>query len=327
MMYEFIENCLLLFVIILAFIILFFIVCGPSKGENVTGGREEFVNTLSDPKCSEIIENKSDIPVIPERQDNLAEVQSIVGGYQKNSNSNNSNNYNNYTYDEYDDDSLIDEQISHDKNFKNVVIDTNNFIYFLRNHQKAHQSKKGKMTAREYIGSLRKVVAMLSKQFKDKELYFVVKDPDTDEQERDLLSLTKTSKIRDAHKKIFEDLVIDFPNCRFIAAYGDAKYRDDYAAIWIADTLPDETILLSRDRFRDVSSMESRKLTFKTYGKRAAAINKIINKPFNFVSRGAVRTSLIGYAFTTSRAPGFYRKRKNRGSEASDIVYLLRKRE
>ena len=226
------------------------------------------------------------------------------------------------SYDEYDDEKLLGEHLpKFADSFDNIVIDGNNMLFqYAISHGKSPCS-----TADEYVENISNMVKMLDKHFNGKNLYYVFKDSETKKQEDDLMRITKTDTARLAHKKIFEDLYKKYPNNRFVVAYGDEKYRDDYAAIWLADTLPDDTILLSRDRYRDVSDMKSQKLKFTTYGKRASKINKIINKPFNFVTKGSVKSALVGYSFNKNKDSGFYQKNKNKKSHASETVYIIGK--
>ena len=225
-------------------------------------------------------------------------------------------------YDEYDDEKLLNDIIpEYDKTFDNIVIDGNNMIF----QYAISKNKSPYMDASEYINNIKGITELLNKHFSNKNLYYVFKDSETKKQANDLMAITKTNTVRLAHKKIFDDLYKKYPNTRFVVAYGDEKYRDDYAAIWLADTLPDDTILLSRDRYRDVSEMKSQKLKFTTYGKRASKINKIINKPFNFVTKGSVKSALIGYSFNLSKMSGFYQKNKNKKSAASETVYIIGK--
>ncbi len=245
------------------------------------------------------------------RPNNVKACETIIKKKKKNS------------YDEYDDEKLLGELLpDFAKSFDNIVIDGNNMLF-------QYAISKGKSpcsTAQEYISNIKEMAKLLNEHFGDKNLYYVFKDSETKKQEADLMALTKTDKPRAAHKKIFEELYVKYPNTRFVVAYGDEKYRDDYAAIWLADTLPDDTILLSRDRFRDVSDMKSQKLKFTTYGKRASKINKIINKPFNFVTKGSVKSALVGYSFNDNNKSGFYQKNKNKKSAASETVYIIGKK-
>lgn len=225
-------------------------------------------------------------------------------------------------YDEYDDAELLKElDPTMMKSFDNIVVDGNNFIHRMRDD--LYNSRKF-VNAKEILDYIRNAIKLLVKHFPEKNIYFVSKDPENEHQEKDLIQEMEAKNVRDAHKKFFNPITKEYPKVRFVIAYGDAKYRDDYAAIWLADTLPDDTILLSRDRYRDVPDMASAKLKFITYGKRASAINKIINKPFNFITKGAVKAGLVGYSFSKKRKSGFYDKDVNRKSLASDVVYIFK---
>lgn len=209
------------------------------------------------------------------------------------------------------------------KPFDNIVIDGNNFIHRYRQDVEKMQTN---MTAAEHFDHIEKIVKLLSKHFPKKNLYFVFKDPETEKQAKDIINIMSAKNVKHAHKLFFNNLAKKYTNVRFIVAYGDAKYRDDYAAIWLADTLPDDTILLSRDRYRDANNMKGNKLVFLTYGKRASSINKIINKPFNYVSHGAAKAALVGYTFGDTfglSKSGFYHKRGHKQSDASQLVYVF----
>lgn len=263
---------------------------------NIDGGREK------------------NIPPLVGRPDNLAELN--INPFGK------GHKIRHRQYDEYDDAELLKElDPTAMKSFDNIVVDGNNFIHRIRDD--LYHSKKS-VSAQENLDCIRKAVELLVKHFPEKNIYFVSKDPENEHQEKDLIQEMSAKNVRDAHKKFFNPITKKHPKVRFVIAYGEAKYRDDYAAIWLADTLPDDTILLSRDRYRDVQDMASAKLKFTTYGKRASAINKIINKPFNFVTKGAVKAALVGYSFSKKRKSGFYDKDVNRKSLASDLVYIFK---
>ena len=257
------------------------------------------------------------VPKPPDRPDNLEEHQvDPFGKDHKISKIRHSQ------YDEYDDVELLKElDPTMMKSFDNIVVDGSNFTHRMRDD--LYNSRKF-LNAKENLDYIRKAVKLLVKHFPEKNIYFVFKDPENEHQEKDLIREMKAKNVRDAHKKFFNPIAKEHPKVRFVIAYGDAKYRDDYAAIWLADTLPDDTILLSRDRYRDVQDMASTELKFTTYGKRASAINKIINKPFNFVTKGAVKAALVGYSFSKKRKSGFYDKDVNRKSLASDVVYIFK---
>ena len=299
--------------------------------------------------------------ILSKREDNIYPFMDITGGYENfknifnykvnnvnsintnklnndNTNNDNSNKLNNMNvnkisntdeyggYDEYDDNDLLIE-LDNNKldNFDNIVVDGNNFIHKIQYNKSSKRTSAQKIDTKTIIKLLNESLDILTFHFPNKNIYFVFKDPENDYQEEDLMKITKTKSVREAHKKLFTDLVKKYPKTRFIVAYGSAKYRDDYAAIWLSDILPDNTILLSRDRYKDVGEMESKKIKFITYGKRAKSINKLINKPFNYVTKGTVKSSLIGYSFNNELKSGFYNKLVNKNSSASDIVYIFGK--
>lgn len=224
------------------------------------------------------------------------------------------------SYDEYDDADLLNEV---DKNFlnkfENAVIDGNNFIYKLKEISK----DKSTLSPDAYTKYLEKSIDLLIEVLGDKGIFIVLKDPENDKQLSDFLQYVGEKNIRSAHKKYFDNVFKKYPNIRFVVAYGEAKHRDDYAAIWVSDVLTD-TILLSRDRYRDVNQMSSSGIKIVVYGKGAAMLNKKINKPFTHVTKGVVKDNLIGYTFTKKRKPGFYEKTVNKKSEASDMVLMIR---
>ncbi len=241
---------------------------------------------------------------------NPVELAGVIGGKHQN-------------YDEYDDESTLKEiDPKMVKSFDNIVIDGTNFLYRYLEYSSGKSASNA--TIKERLDTIKKMVKLNVKHFPDKNLYFVFKDPENDHQEKELLKELKVDTVKQAHKKFFKELADEYSKVRFVVAYGDAKYRDDYAAIWLADTLPDETILLSRDRYKDVADMESAKLRFSTYGKRASQINKIINKPFNFINKGSFKSTLVGYSFSKKKISGFYDRVANKKSAASDSVYIFK---
>ena len=307
-----IEDCLILIIFTILVYFLVLLVCeSPEKA--IVGGAilntylEPYVEAVSEPKVAPSTGGKHDRP------DNIKVDTLDPKKLSKKINK---------QYDEYDDESLLRElDPKMIKSFDNIVVDGTNFIY---KYRECVCGDCGSMDAKEQLNLIKKSVALLSKHFPTKNLYFVFKDPETEKQTADLLKTLSVDTVKQAHKKFFSGLSKEYPKSRFVLAYGDAKYRDDYAAIWLSDTLPDDTILLSRDRYRDVSDMASTSLKFKTYGKRASAIDKIINKPFNYVTRGAVKSALVGYSFSKKKKSGFYEKGVNKKSDASESVYIIK---
>ncbi len=179
------------------------------------------------------------------------------------------------------------------------------------------------MSASEYIDGIDKAAALITSQFPDKSIFFVLKDPETTSQEAELKALFSVKTIKQAYKTITKDLLKKYTNIRFVIAYGAAKSRDDFTAIWLTDILGESTILLSRDRYRDISDMYSNKVKFVVYGKDATKYNKKLNLAFPHISRGIIKNTLIGYSFRDDIHDGFYKKATNKRSMASDIVYII----
>ena len=305
-MYDDIEVVLIVFIVAIALYILIAsvgvapeaIAGGVLLGGVLAAGVESSAGVESNTGVeSGVVLGGKEPPKIMSRPDNLKDVD-ILGGY-----------------DEYDDESLLIAKAS-SVDFDNLVVDGNNFLY------QSVKNKADLARMKGYLQGIRKMVKLLSKYFPKKNLYIVLKDPDSDRQEEELIKELKVDNVRSAHKSFFDSIVKEYPKVRFVVAYGDAKYRDDYAAIWLADSLPN-VALLSRDRYRDVSEMESNKVKFKAYGKGASKINKLINKPFSYVSSGAVKATLIGYTFSKTLKSGFYEKAVNKRSHASDMVYVF----
>lgn len=224
-------------------------------------------------------------------------------------------------YDEYDDDEYIERIDEQTSKVKNIVIDGNNFVY----RYYADSTGKNRMPGLdEYYEYISKSVKLLADNLKDKNIFIILKDPETEEQSKFLMKKYNATTVPTAHKIAFYDLTKKYPNVRFIVAYGDEKYRDDYAAIWLTDVLGDNTILLSRDRYSDIREMQGKKITFQVYGKNARQYKKQLNKPFTHINRGILTSSLVGYSFSKKRKTGFYtRYMKGRKSLASDLVYCI----
>jgi hypothetical protein len=223
------------------------------------------------------------------------------------------------TYDEYDDnDLLVELDTKYINSFENIVVDGNNFIYKLKDSL----GDKGPLTPIKYTQYLEQTIDILTNIVKDRGIFIVLKDPEGTNLD-DFLKFVGEKNIKSAYKKFFEEVFNKYPNVRFVVAFGKAKHRDDYAAILTSDILSD-AILLSRDRYRDVSDMSSDGIKMIAYGKGSLALNKKLHKPFTYVTRGVVRNNLVGYTFSKKRKQGFYEKDVNKRSVASDVVLVIR---
>lgn len=241
-------------------------------------------------------------------------------------------------YDEYDDtDMLVEKNDSVLKDIDNIVIDGNNFIYALKDYK----TDKSMLSIEKYTKYIKDMLNIFTDLFPRKKLFVIMKDPETKIQleemhrynNRGIGKVDKLSESRITYKQLqtickiyFESILRDYPKVCFVVAYGTESYRDDYAAIWTADILDNGTnnsLLLSRDRYRDVSEMKTNDIRMVVYGKSAAMINKKINKPFTYVTKGAVKNNLTGYTFSKKQRSGFYEKLVGKKSQASDLVLVI----
>ena len=229
------------------------------------------------------------------------------------------NKIKNYTYDEYDDASMlrgIDKKFIN--TFDNVVIDGNNFIYRLRELNK----DETELNINKYSKYLELTCNILTKSLPNKNIFIVLKDPESDKRKNEFINFVGETNIKDAHKKYFSKLLKKYKNTHFVVAYGSVKHRDDYATIWVSDVIQN-SIILSRDRYRDVHQMSSSDIEMIIYGSDADRLNTKINKPFTHVTKGVVKNNLVGYTFTKNKKSGFYDKDTGKPTEASKIVLLI----
>jgi hypothetical protein len=193
--------------------------------------------------------------------------------------------------DEYADRSLLLEyQKNYMRDVKNIVIDGNNLLYYLMG------------TDRNYEKYLIAALEMCA-EFK-KPVFFVIKDLKIDFNLADYAT----------------------QSLHIVVATGDAKARDDYLVLRIAESLKGKTIILTRDRYRDIHNITASEPTdFTVYGKKAAEYRKLFDTRGNFatVGRWTVAENLMGYAHIEGQKPGVY-KRRRRNAATSDLVYILR---
>ena len=224
------------------------------------------------------------------------------------------------TYDEYDDKALLNAK---DEDFikliDNVIVDGNNLIY------KIHEYKGGRqLTTEEYFNLLEVAVKKLYDELPGKAILIVLKDPENDTQLENTKTYLNCKNIKTGYKLYFTKLLKHYPSVRIIMAYGDAKPRDDFAALWLSDQLGEKTILLSRDRYSDArkTNQNVENIKFIAYGKNAIKYNKLLNKPFAHVGNSS-RVNLVGYSFSKKHNTAFYQKAVNRKSIASDYVLII----
>lgn len=225
-------------------------------------------------------------------------------------------------YDEYDDKSTLLRMNKKEMDtFDVVIVDGNNFMY--RYAEATGKSKSDVFTAEKLIIYMDSAIGLLLQHFPKKTIYFVFKDPETQEQTQDMLRITNTKKITDAHRALFDTLIAKYPNVKFVVAYGEDKYRDDYAAIWLSESVYEKSILLSRDRYKDVSEMSGGNIRFIIYGTDVEKIQNQINRPFNYITKGSVKANLVGYSFMNTKNSGLYDRKLDRKSQASPFVYIF----
>jgi hypothetical protein len=229
-------------------------------------------------------------------------------------------------YDEYEDTSLrtgIDERYLQDK--ENIVIDGNNLMYYL-----------GYTNSLGYIEFMKRTIKFLAKTFKDKEVFFVMKDPPTDELKKASLEEMKLSpKLQyvQAFRQFANKFLKSYKNVHIVVSYGDSKSRDDYAMIYLVDNLP-KSILLTRDRFSDMNKTSAKinedvRLTVKVYGKDHTKYEKIFtSRILPSIGDWSIKGILVGFALASKNdTTGFYNKRVNKRSRAGDMVFLINKDE
>ena len=224
------------------------------------------------------------------------------------------------TYDEYDDKALLNAK---DEDFikliDNVIVDGNNLIYKINEYNGGRH-----LTTEEYFNLLEIAVKKLYDELPGKAILMVLKDPETEVQLENTKTYLNCKNIRTGYKSYFAKLLKQYPSVRIIMAYGDAKPRDDFAALWLSDQLGEKTILLSRDRYSDArkTNQNVENIKFITYGKNAVKYNKLLNKPFAHVGNSS-RVNLVGYSFSKKHNTAFYQKNVNRKSIASDYVLII----
>ena len=195
--------------------------------------------------------------------------------------------------DEYaDPDLLIEHDAQYLDKVKNIVIDGNNFLYFFMGSDNNYE--KYLIAALDYC----------AENFKQN-VFFVIKDLKID------------FNLKDYAKR----------NLRIVVAQGEAKARDDYLTLHIAESLPGKTIILTRDRYRDIHNITASEPTsYKVYGKAHVKYNKMFDTGGNFatVGRWTVAQNIMGYAFIPDKALGVWTRRQ-RNRDTSKLILNLQK--
>jgi hypothetical protein len=217
-------------------------------------------------------------------------------------------------YDSYEDVSQLDgEDPGYLKKIKNVVIDGNNLLYFLK-----ECSGKSEGQPKSYMKHLEHAIGTASKTFTKKQVFFVMKDPSNDKQRIAALSdmgHDATTDYKQAFRDYSEKILKKYPNVRIVIAYGNTKSRDDYACIYLAELL-EKSMLLTRDRFRDMkdtAATDSEGLSFKVYGKSHKKYEKMLSRnAMPIIGKWSIQDKLIGYARIKSGDNVIYKTKQGR---------------
>ena len=197
-------------------------------------------------------------------------------------------------YDEYaDPDLLIDHDDKYLDDVQNIVIDGNNLIYYMMG--KHHNYERYLITALEYC----------SKHFKQN-VFFVIKDLKIDFNLKDFAT----------------------GNLHIVVAQGDARARDDFLALHIAESLQGKTIILTRDRYRDIHNITaSEPASYKVYGNAHKKYSKLFDTKGHFttIGRWTVSTKMMGFAYISDIKPGIW-TRNQHNKATSDRVLILHKK-
>lgn len=251
----------------------------------------------------------------------------VIGGGKK---SNNHMKFLAVNYDEYDDSKLYEKPIRDIDYFDNIVIDGHNMIHYLINKKYEKPIKNEGdyiamkkdahfITTADYVEMLNKVIQLLQKLFKKKNIFMVIKNPSNDYQLKEFLKVTK-SKTLDQY---FKGLSLKY-DINIIVAEGDAKARDDYAAIYLTELL-DNSILLSRDRFSDIDkTLKIQNIKYKVYGDNAEEYERRFKSiGYPNIGRWSFSHKLIGYSFVKNYPTNIYEKKIHKESLSSKKVLLI----
>lgn len=196
------------------------------------------------------------------------------------------------------------------KKVKNIVIDGNNFLYFLK---EISPNKEGKTYMKHLEHAIKKAVSVFPK----KDIFFVMKDPNNEYQMKQALEdmgFDATADYRTSFKEYSEKIVTKYPKVRIVVAYGESKARDDFAAVYLAELL-NNSILLSRDLYRDVdktAGTDMNKTTLVTYGKSHKKFDLLMkSKALPNIGKWSLADKLVGFARIKSGNTSLYKTKNN----------------
>jgi hypothetical protein len=224
--------------------------------------------------------------------------------------------------DEYDSSDVIKE-IDTEFVYDNMIVDGNNFLHRL--YEFENPGAKNPDTGQRFK-YLEKSIKLLYEEIPNRKIFFVLKDPDVHEKDvMEYLHKYTGETIRTKFKAYFKKLLSKYPNVRVVMAYGQAKSRDDFTCIHLANILGRGTVLLSRDRYRDIVEIDAAntKVNIVVYGKQSATWTKKFKKPFMYADKATVVESLVGFTFSHEAITMLYKKYTSKHSAASDRVLNL----
>lgn len=237
-------------------------------------------------------------------------------------------------YDEYDDSSTLLEKNSKfmSKN-KNIVVDGANLIHYIMG------GKHG-----DYFAATEAAIKLVTKLFPKKNIFFTIKEPN------DVKNITnRMRKVLDKHNLSVEnkdfgtteemneylstfekytEIFADHRKLHFVFGLGQDKARDDFTAILITDLLGPKTLLLTRDRYRDIINITGSKPNkMFIFGPLAKKIQKQFDgylESFSAIGTWSIYGRILGYTSgEVDKTMLWSRKPKN--SNSSEYVLILGK--
>ncbi len=211
------------------------------------------------------------------------------------------------SFDEYEDKGTYFKRLpSFAKEFTNVVVDGANFIHYIK--------PKNHYDHTEYV---EKSIKLLRKKIPNKHIYFIVKDETHYNKESQEAEKEKNeAKLRKLAKNPFVHIMV---------SSGESKARDDYLAILMTELLGEKTILLTRDRYRDIQNISgSHTNEYKIFSKQEKKIRKMLNSiDDTTVGKWSFMKKNVGYTTNEEIQEGFWERRPYKNSDASERAFVF----
>lgn len=212
-------------------------------------------------------------------------------------------------YNVYEDVTTLEEQDKkYLKSVKNVVIDGNNLLYFMKEISTA--------ASKTYMKHLEAAIKKAASIFSKKAVFFVMKDPNNEQHKKQALEdmgFSPDADFKESFKEYSEKIIKKYPNIRIVVVYGDSKARDDFGAVYLAELLP-KSMLLSRDLYRDVNKTAGTDMeatTFITYGKAHKKIDALVkSKAMPNIGNWSFADKLVGFARIKTGETAVYKTKK-----------------